>query len=135
MIVQNRESGPGSPEGKDVMTMSETKKRPYFIWNTDLTEDDVRQILASGSSYFRVQMMSTIDQVLTVVRQLKPEDREIIRRAIEPPPWNQRLEELLTRVWARVESYPITEEEVDAEVELARQAIYAQNSAVLASIK
>lgn len=50
-------------------------------------------------------------------------------KAIEPPPWNQRLEELLARLWARVERYPIiTEEEVDAEVELARRAIYAQGS-------
>ena len=42
------------------MTTSETKKRPYFLWNADLAEDDVRQILSSGSNYSRVQMMSTI---------------------------------------------------------------------------
>ena len=76
----------------------------------------------------QVELDLTLDQVLTVVRQLKPEEREIIRRAIEPPPWNQRLEELLTRLWVRVERHPITEEEVDAEVELARTAIYAQGS-------
>jgi len=76
----------------------------------------------------QVELDLTLDQVLTVVRQLKPKEREIIRRAIEPPPWNQRLEELLTRLWARVERHPITEEEVDAEVELARTAIYAQGS-------
>jgi hypothetical protein len=74
----------------------------------------------------QVELDLTLDQVLTVVRQLKPEEREIIQRAIEPPPWNQRLEELLARLWARVERHPITEEEVDAEVELARTAIYAQ---------
>jgi len=76
----------------------------------------------------QVKLDLTLDQVLAVVLQLKPEEREIIRRAIEPPPWNQRLEALLDRVWARVEHYPITEEEVDAEVELARTAIYAQGS-------
>jgi len=74
----------------------------------------------------QVELDLTLDQVLTVVHQLRPEEREIIRRAIEPPAWNQRLEELLARVWARVERYPITEEEIDAEVELARTAIYAQ---------
>jgi hypothetical protein len=74
----------------------------------------------------QVEFDLTLDQVLAVVLQLKPEEREIIRRTIEPPPWNQRLEALLARVWARVERYPITEEEVDAEVELARTAIYAQ---------
>jgi hypothetical protein len=46
----------------------------------------------------QIELDLTLDQVLTVVRQLKPEEREIIRRAIEPPPWNQRLEELLTRL-------------------------------------
>ena len=76
----------------------------------------------------QVELDLTLDQVLTVVRQLKPEEREVIRRAIEPKPWSQRLETLLARVWARVERYPITEEEVDAEVELARRAIYAQGS-------
>ena len=74
----------------------------------------------------QVELDLTLDQVLAIVRQLKPEDREIIRRTIEPPLWNQRLEELLARGWARVERYPITEEEIDAEVELARTAIYAQ---------
>jgi len=76
----------------------------------------------------QVELDLTLDQVLAIVRQLKPEDQEIIRRAVEPPPWNQRLEALLARLWARVERYPITEEEVDAEVELARTAIYAQGS-------
>jgi hypothetical protein len=76
----------------------------------------------------QVELDLTLDQVLDVVRQLKPEEQEIIRRAIEPPPWNQRLEALLVRVWARVERYPITEEEIDAEIELTRTAIYAQGS-------
>ncbi|MGA9348691.1 MAG: hypothetical protein WBW48_07790 [Anaerolineae bacterium] len=76
----------------------------------------------------QVEIDLSLDQVLAVVHQLRPEEREIIRRAIEPPPWNQRLEELLARLWACVEHYPITEEEVDAEVELARTAIYAQGS-------
>ena len=73
----------------------------------------------------QVELDLTLDQVLAIVRQLKPKDQEIIRRAVEPPPWNQRLEALLARLWVRVERYPITEEEVDAEVELARTAIYA----------
>jgi len=43
-----------------------------------------------------------------------------------PTTWDQRLEALLARVWARVERFPIAGEEVDVEVELARAAIYAQ---------
>ena len=41
-------------------TIGFTQMRPYFIWNADLTEENVRQILATGSDYSRVQMMSTI---------------------------------------------------------------------------
>jgi len=37
-----------------------TNPRPYFIWNADLSEADVRRILAEGSDYSRVQMMCTI---------------------------------------------------------------------------
>ena len=42
--------------------METAKQRPYFIWNADLSEDDVRRILAEGSSYSRTQLMGTILQ-------------------------------------------------------------------------
>lgn len=76
----------------------------------------------------QVELELTLDQILALVRQLRPEEQEIIRRAIEPLPWHQRLEALLARVWARVERFPISEEEVDAEVERARTAIHTQGS-------
>lgn len=69
-----------------------------------------------------IELDLTLDQILTIVRQLKPREREIMRRELEPPPWEQRLDALLARVWSRVERYPITEEEIDAEVELVRKA-------------
>lgn len=75
----------------------------------------------------QVELDLTLDQVLSIVRQLKPQEREVVRRVIEPP-WSQRLETLLARVWARVERHPIAEEDINAEVELARTAIYAQSS-------
>jgi len=74
----------------------------------------------------QVELELTLDQILAIVRQLKPEEQEIVRRIMAPPPWQQRLEALLARVWDRVERHPISEEEVDAEVERARTAIYAQ---------
>jgi hypothetical protein len=76
----------------------------------------------------QVEVELTLDQMMALVRQLKPEEQAIIRRAIQPPPWQQRLEALLTRVWSRVERFPISEEEIDAEVERARTAIYTHNS-------
>jgi len=75
----------------------------------------------------QVELDLTLDQILSIIRQLKPQEQEIVRRVIEPP-WSQRLEALLARVWARVEHHPIAEEDIDAEVELARTAIYAQGS-------
>ena len=50
-----------------------------------------------------------------------------MRRVIAPLPWSQRVEALLARVWSRVESSPIAEEDIDAEVELARTELYAQS--------
>ena len=35
-------------------------QRPYFIWNADLTEQDVRQILASDDEYERTRMIGHI---------------------------------------------------------------------------
>lgn len=76
----------------------------------------------------QVELELTLEQILALVLQLRPEEQEIIRRAIEPLPWPQRLEALLARVWARVERSPISEDEVDAEVERARTAIHTQGS-------
>ena len=74
----------------------------------------------------RVQSDLTLDQLVAIVKQLKPDERELIRHAINQPPWSQRLDQLLHRVWDRVDIAPITEEEVDAEVELARTGLLAQ---------
>ncbi len=36
------------------------RQRPYFIWDYDLTEDDVRAILRGDNEYEKVQMMVRI---------------------------------------------------------------------------
>ncbi|MBI5653874.1 MAG: hypothetical protein HZC40_26015 [Chloroflexi bacterium] len=40
--------------------MNEKRERPDFIWDYDLTEDDVRAILRGDNEYARVQMMVRI---------------------------------------------------------------------------
>ncbi len=35
-------------------------RRPYFIWDYDLTEDDVRAILRGDNEYEKIQMMVRI---------------------------------------------------------------------------
>lgn len=42
------------------MAMSDPKQRPYFIWDYDYTEDDVRAILRGDDEYAKVQMMVRI---------------------------------------------------------------------------
>ena len=76
----------------------------------------------------QIELELTLDQILSIVRQLKPQEQELVRRVIEPPPWSRRLEALLTRVWSRVERYPIAEKDVEAEAELARTELYAPGS-------
>ena len=76
----------------------------------------------------QIELELTLDQILSIVRQLQPQEQELVRRVIEPPPWSRRLEALLTRVGSRVERYPTAEEDVASEVELARTEPYAQSS-------
>lgn len=73
-----------------------------------------------------VELNLTLDQFLALVRQLQPQEREIVRRALTPS-WEQRLETLLTRVWARVDADPLSEEAIDAEVTQARRETCAQS--------
>lgn len=74
-----------------------------------------------------VEVELSLDDLLAAIRQLEPEEQEIVRRELELRPWSQRLDDLLARIWARVEQHPISEEEVNAEVEAARAALYAQS--------
>lgn len=73
-----------------------------------------------------VELNLTLEQILALVRQLQPQEREIVRRTLTPS-WEQRLETLLTRVWNKLDEAPLSEEAVDAEVTQARRAIYAQS--------
>jgi hypothetical protein len=67
----------------------------------------------------------TLPQILEAVRQLRPEEKSIVRRALNDRSWSERTDDLLARVWVRVQQSPITDEEINAEVETVRQALYA----------
>ncbi|MEW6366603.1 MAG: hypothetical protein AB1714_18395 [Acidobacteriota bacterium] len=66
-----------------------------------------------------VEIELSVGQVVDIVRQLKPEDQQEVRRALDATQ-DHPLDALLETVWARVEREPITEEEVCAEVERIR---------------
>jgi hypothetical protein len=67
----------------------------------------------------------TLPQILEVVRQLRPEEKSVVRRALGERSWSDRLDDLLARVWARVQQSPLSEAEINAEVESVRQTLYA----------
>jgi len=73
----------------------------------------------------RVEVELSVDQLLSAIRQLGPEEREIIRNELASD-WSQRLDRLLNQVWTRVEQDPIADEEIEIEVEAVRTARYAQ---------
>jgi hypothetical protein len=69
-----------------------------------------------------------VEQLLSVLQQLSPEDKERIRKELASEPWENRLDALLRGVRSRVERNEIQEEEITAEVESVRTAHYDQSS-------
>ncbi len=67
----------------------------------------------------------TLAQIIEAIRQLKPEEKNVVRRALNERSWSQRVDDLLARVWARVEESPLSEADINAEAEAVRQALYA----------
>ncbi len=78
-------------------------KRPYFIWDYDLTEEDVRAILRGDNEYEKIQMMvrilesarwADIWQYLTLaeVRRYWPQLYRRMRREVRDV-WAWALEE------------------------------------------
>ncbi len=83
-----------------------TKKRPYFIWDYDLDEKDVRAILKGDNEYEKVQMMVRIMEsakredvwkylTLAEVKQYWPQISRRMRREVREV-WAWALE-----VWDR----------------------------------
>jgi hypothetical protein len=69
-----------------------------------------------------------VEQLLSVLQQLSPEDKERIRKELASEPWENRLDALLRSVRSRVEKNEIQEEEIIAEVESVRTAHDDQSS-------
>ena len=75
----------------------------------------------------QAEVRFTLEQLLAVLRQLTPEERELVRRELSPAGWEGRLDQLLTRVRARVEEDPLSDQELADEVESARDAFYRES--------
>ena len=86
--------------------MERARQRPYFIWDYDLTEDDVRAILRGDNEYEKVQMMVRILEhcrwqdiwqylSLSEVRRYWPQIHRWMRKELRPT-WEFAME-----VWNR----------------------------------
>jgi hypothetical protein len=82
--------------------MNDPKQRPYFIWDYDYTEEDVRTILRGDDEYAKIQMMVRIlesarwDDIwnyvtLAEVRRYWPELYRRMRREVRDV-WSWALE-------------------------------------------
>lgn len=76
----------------------------------------------------QAEVRLTPEQLVTALRQLSPDELEGVFRELEVPAWGERLEALLRRVRERAEQVPISEQEVDAEVETVREQFYQAGS-------
>jgi len=76
-----------------------------------------------------VWMELTAEQILTVLRQLPPKEREKVRCELEAEEWKREFRELLARTHARVDQSPVSDEEIDKEVQVVREERRARRAA------
>ncbi len=75
----------------------------------------------------QVKVHLTMEQLLSAIQQLSPEDKDRIRKELASEPWENRLDALLSSVRSRMGKNEIQEEEIIAEVESVRTAHYDQS--------
>lgn len=70
----------------------------------------------------QVRVELTAEQVIAAFEQLPPIEQEKVRRELSHESSNRQLSDLLGRIWARVEAQPISDDEIDEEIRLVREA-------------
>ena len=75
----------------------------------------------------QVQLQLTPQQLAKALRQLSPNELESVLRELEQP-WAQRFDALLTRVRQRALQSPMSDAEIESEVDQARAEHYARRS-------
>ena len=68
----------------------------------------------------QAEVRLTPQQLVTALRQLSPDELESVIRELEMPPWQERFDLLLRRVRERATEFPISDAEIDTEVETVR---------------
>jgi hypothetical protein len=67
----------------------------------------------------------TVEQLLEAVKQLSAEERARIKRVLDDA-WREEMHQLMSEVSARFEADPMTDEELEVEIEAGRQEAYEQ---------
>lgn len=65
-------------------------------------------------------MNLTLEQIVALLQQLRPQEREWVWCTVAPQPWQQRVDVLLAQVWQRLEREPLSETDSAAEIKRAR---------------
>ncbi len=69
----------------------------------------------------------TVEQLIGALKRLPPEEQQKVRDALVYA-WRQEMRQLLAETRERFAQAPMTEEEINAEVNAVKQDFYAQRS-------
>ena len=69
----------------------------------------------------------TLDQLIDAVQRLSPSEQRIVCRALDEN-WAAELDDLLARVYVRFQADPMDDDQLDTEIEAARDAYYTRRS-------
>ncbi len=75
----------------------------------------------------QAKVQLTVEQLIDAIRQLPPAEQELVRRAIDDADWQDRFRSILAEIDRRVAATPISEDEIQREVEAARDDRYHQS--------
>ena len=65
-----------------------------------------------------------VKQIFDMIDQLGIEEKICITKKLEEETWKTRFDQLLSKIWSRIEENPIDEEEIWLEVEKVRKERY-----------
>lgn len=68
----------------------------------------------------QAEIRLTPQQLANALRQLSPDELEGVLRELALPAWKERFDALLARVRERAQQSPLTDDEINTEVETAR---------------
>jgi len=74
-----------------------------------------------------IKVEITLERLIKALQSLDASERQAVREALESD-WTEELEALLARFRARFQQAPLSDEELDAEIEAGREAYFTRCS-------